>query len=139
MSRSSKRRSNYSNLKANLLAERGDSCEYCMNSRWVDPHHCIIHQRKSNPELDCMENVMAVCRECHEAGVVNSWETRVVFYLVQKARGYDMDSWINSLPLKIKPDFSRYTWPPHLSSKDSYRILETPLQSLVQQMHSSAE
>ncbi len=93
-------------LKALLLTKRGAECEWChAQTLELEVHHWLIHRMAGHPELDCEESCGLVCRTCHQSGVVNSYESRVYFWEKQVARGYDMASWYQELPLKIKDQF----------------------------------
>jgi hypothetical protein len=118
-----------------ILEERGSLCEWCHERPWTELHHCLIHRKKGFQQLDHPYNLMAVCKICHESGEVNNFSARVVFYLVQILRGCDIEKWLSELPLKIKPNFSRYKWKnPEFSA--SFQLLEEPLRSLVPQIQS---
>lgn len=82
-------------------------CRWCNIRPAVELHHCLIHRMKKYPQLDCVENYMPVCRECHAAGKVNGWEARVRWWNTQCVTlgKYHMMAWLESLPLKVKPKF----------------------------------
>lgn len=116
-------------LNLKLRDERGVLCEWCQTYPWTDKHHAIIPRDKRFPELDNPINFMVVCHHCHMTGEVDTWEARVLFYFLQKAKGYKVDEWLASLPIKTKPDFSRYT----CSSTAQSRLLAEPLSYLVRE------
>jgi len=92
-------------LKKELIKSRGWCCENCGQPQvTLEAHHCLIHRMKGHPELDCEENIMLVCHNCHESGEVNSWECRKRFWEKQTTR-YDMKKWLDNLNLKVKPRF----------------------------------
>lgn len=92
-------------LKERLLRERGHYCEHCFGRLATDLHHCLFNRDKRFPELDCAENYMIVCHECHMSGEVDATAIRQKFWQTQYKRyGYDhMKAWANGLPFKIKP------------------------------------
>lgn len=92
-------------LKATIAMKRGLQCEACgdytMN---LQLHHWLFHRMKGVPELDSEENCGLVCHKCH-GDVVNGYESRRSFWKRQVERGYDMDAWLDGLPLKFKQRF----------------------------------
>jgi len=89
-------------LKQRLIAERGYNCECCgLPQTILELHHCLIHRMKKYPCLDDPRNIQLVCSVCHNT-IANSWENKVKFMARQRER-FNMDAWIASLPLKIKP------------------------------------
>jgi hypothetical protein len=92
-------------LRADILKERGAYCENCHMRKWSELHHMLVHRSKRKPELDCKENLMAVCRECHP--YLNGYFSRQAFWDSQcKRYGREhMQAWLDALPLKVKPRF----------------------------------
>ena len=69
--------------------------------RWAtEVHHVIYHRRKNKPDYDNPANLCLICRTCHDIGNVNSRAFKVEWYRSQKAKGYDMDGWLDSLNRK---------------------------------------
>lgn len=96
-------------LKEKLILERGSFCEVCgrpVMGPALELHHCLIHRMKGVKELNGPENLQLVCHECHTCGPANSWQNRQKFWNDQIARGYDMQAWMENLPLKIKIVFN---------------------------------
>lgn len=91
-----------------LLMERGRLCEWCRAEPWTDKHHCFIRRDKRYPELDVPINFMCVCHRCHMKGEVDTQQARLIFYFSQLSRGYPVDNWLASLPLRVKPTYERY-------------------------------
>ena len=87
-------------LFTTLVEQRGQFCEVCHAQLAVDPHHVIYHRRKGYPEYDDPFNICLICRQCHDTGYVNSRAFKVEWYRSQKAKGYDMDAWLDSLHRK---------------------------------------
>lgn len=113
-----------------LRDQRGVLCEWCNLYPWTEKHHALIHRDKRFPELDHPINFMVVCHHCHMSGEVDTWEAQRLFYFLQKARGYPVDEWLSGLPLKIKPDFTRYT----CNSTALSRLRDEPLNCLVDEL-----
>ena len=90
-----------------LVSKRGAYCEICLWHKATQLHHCIVKRKKGCPERDVEENLELVCDECHiwGDGYVNSYPHRCSFWQKQKERGYDMQSWYDSLNLKSKEHF----------------------------------
>lgn len=88
-----------------ITNDRGVFCENCGCALWVELHHCLVHRMKNHPELDCIENLMAVCIDCHSHS--NGFETRQQFWKSQcKIYGKEhMREWWDGLSLKVKPNF----------------------------------
>ena len=42
-------------------------CEYCGERELVDVHHCIFKGMGGSKNLDYIENLAGLCRECHDA------------------------------------------------------------------------
>ena len=62
-----------------IIAKRGEYCQVCYWNKATELHHCIVHRRKGNKKLDDPRNLEAVCHECHQLGLVNSYEHRCGF------------------------------------------------------------
>lgn len=112
-----------------LLHSRGILCEWCKALPWTDKHHVIFRRDTNHPEFDVPENLLCLCRRCHDSGAPDTNKARITFYFLQKARGYDMDTWIQNLPVKVKPTFERYV----CNSTALSQLLTEPLESLVQE------
>ena len=92
-------------LKVKLAQKRGFRCEECGEITLnLSCHHWIQHRMKGRPELDVEENLGLVCQRCHST-IVNSYESRKRFWKRQIDRGYDMQTWLDNLPLKVKENF----------------------------------
>lgn len=117
----------------NLLIERGILCEWCWERTWTDKHHAIMRRDNRFPEFDVPENLLCACHTCHDSGVLDTNEVSILFYFVQKARGYDMDTWLLNLPCKIKPSFAKYHF--DLSPE---RVGEEPLSLLIKELRLEA-
>ena len=89
-----------------LIRERGPYCEMCYWRPATDPHHCIIRQMKGHPEYDVLENLEALCHDCHMDGYVDSYEHSQAFWARQVERGYKMQEWKDSLGLKYKEEYA---------------------------------
>jgi len=91
------------------IEKRGRFCEQCgiPYDKYNKPerHHCLIHRNKQFPQLDNEINIELVCHRCHVIGLVNSYAHRREFALRQIERGYDVKSWVMSLPLKYIEDW----------------------------------
>lgn len=92
-----------------LLQSRGILCEWCKVITWTDKHHVIFRRDSNIPEFDVPENLMCLCRRCHNSGAPDTNKARITFYFLQKARGYKMEEWIQGLPVKVKPSFEGYS------------------------------
>lgn len=92
-------------LRAQILIDRGIYCESCGIARWTELHHCLLHRSVRRPELDCIENLMGVCSDCHYYG--NGYQVRRRFWGAQCERyGADhMSEWLDGLGLKAPPKF----------------------------------
>lgn len=117
-------------LNEQLRRERGVLCEWCNLYPWTEKHHAILRRDKRFPELDSPINFMVVCHHCHMSGEVDTWEAQRLFYFLQRARGFKVDEWLAALPIKVKPDFSRYT----CNSTAQSRLLAEPLNYLVHEL-----
>lgn len=95
-------------LVDSLLQKRGILCEWCQALPWTQKHHAILRRDNRFPELDVEENYMCVCARCHDNGEIDSNKASITFYFVQIARGYDMANWLLNLPLKLKPNYTKY-------------------------------
>ena len=77
---------------------------------WQELHHAIVPVRRK-PEalyraLSVPANLMCLCISCHmEHG--RDRALRLAFIQKQKERGYDLASFVTSLPLKQKDDLYR--------------------------------
>lgn len=81
---------------------RGRKCDYCHRpASSLQRHHWLFHRDKRFLVLDDERNIGLVCLECHDSGEVNSFESRVEFYYLQKKRYPDLDIWLANLPSKI--------------------------------------
>ena len=92
-----------SELKAWLLAERGEYCEICVFNRTpLECHHFLFHDKKRyHDALTTPENCALVCRDCHKW--LNGHGERVAF-LQRQLKRYGqkrMREWIEGLPEKI--------------------------------------
>ena len=87
-----------------FLKERGVCCENCGRPftfpNGIERHHCIVRRSKNHPEYDDPINIELVCHNCHQSGVVDSFEHRQEFAMRQCNRGYDVKAWYESLNLK---------------------------------------
>lgn len=87
-----------------FIKERGNQCEFCgvtfTYDNFCERHHCIVRRRKGNAALDEPINIELVCHQCHQSGIVDSFEHRQEFAMRQVNRGYDVKAWIESLDLK---------------------------------------
>jgi hypothetical protein len=92
-------------LRETIRRDRGGWCQACGCAPWTELHHCLLHRSKDHPELDCIENLEAVCSDCHP--FCNGWAHRVKFYRSQCALyGSDrMREWLAGVNLKIRPRF----------------------------------
>jgi len=88
-----------------LVKKRGRLCEWCNARPAVHRHHCLIHRMKRHPELDDERNLMLVCEECHQSGIVNNYFARMMFWDKQLKRYPDLREWWSQLPLKSKENF----------------------------------
>ncbi len=95
----------WASLRETIRNDRGDYCEACGCAPWTELHHCLVHKMKGHQELDCVENLMAVCKDCHP--YCNGWNTRVKFWnsQVEFYGLLHMLEWLTNLDLKIKPRF----------------------------------
>ena len=87
-----------------FLQQRGYECECCHKpfSAYNPPerHHAIVKRRKGNMALDEPINIELVCHNCHQSGIVDSFEHRQWFAMRQINRGYPVKEWYESLDLK---------------------------------------
>ena len=82
------------------------SCAVCGRGH-VEFHHCIYHRMAEVPELNCPENLLAVCKRCHAelhaegySGRCRAWNMKC------KEFGVDhMRQWHEGLPMKTKERF----------------------------------
>lgn len=88
-----------------LVSKRGSSCEWCGIHKATERHHCLIHKMKGHPELDDERNLMLVCHECHESGMLNNRVAREWFWMRQSGIYPDLITWYNGLDLKVKELF----------------------------------
>ena len=69
-------------------------CEHCAKRPLVDVHHCIFKGMGWNKNLDYIENLFGLCRECHEAchdsSEFNSRITGLAKDLGERMRCYKM-------------------------------------------------
>ena len=88
------------------IKERGFYCEYYKVNYWSELHHALIGRMKGVKELDLPQNIMCVCKTCHEkkihGRVVKEWFWKIQ---VQRYGETAMRLWLQGLPLKIKPKF----------------------------------
>jgi hypothetical protein len=70
-------------------------------------HHCIYHrQKKFMKWLDMPENLIMLCRKCHnDKGYVGSYFFRWMVYCKKVEIGYPMKEWHDSIPMLIKDNF----------------------------------
>lgn len=87
------------------MLDRGGYCEACGCQPWTELHHCLVHKRTGHPELDTIENLMAVCQDCHP--YLNGYKIRCTFWKSQvKLYGRErMIAWLANLGLKIPLKF----------------------------------
>jgi hypothetical protein len=77
-------------------------CENCHNRPWTEKNHCVIHRSKKYEKwLYVPENIEFVCHECHDYPA-HTHGHKVVFWMKQITRGYDMDKWWDNLPWVLK-------------------------------------
>ncbi len=98
-------------FKIDLVNKRG-GCEGCGSGTALELHHMLIHKKKGKRKwLDVEYNFMLLCKKCHESGVYNNHEMRVIFWYIQVGRyGYDiMVEWWNLIPLITKPKYNLCT------------------------------
>ena len=92
-------------LRETIRLDRGIYCEVCGCAPFTELHHCLIHKMKGHEELNCVENLMAVCADCHP--YQNGFKARCRFWRSQVALyGRErMQEWLGGLGLKIIPRF----------------------------------
>ena len=99
---------NYDQIKTRLLKEQSSQCWVCklpLTDGHI--HHAIISRDKRFADyLDQPENLIIVCPRCHgDHGKLSNWEMRCRVYSWKIDRGYDVDSWLASLPFRVKDRF----------------------------------
>ena len=97
-------------LRAAIGKERGWVCEICGRNRWTELNHCIAHDKRK-PEwyhraASVLANLQAACSECHNPRG-HTHKNKLDFVQKQKARGYDLVAFVDSLPLKERGDLYR--------------------------------
>lgn len=97
-------------IREKIFNERGHICEFCGENKWTDLHHAIMRRDvRFKKVLDVEVNFMAVCHvPCHMSREVDAWEVKRLFVFIQQERGFAAHEWLANLPLKIKPDYSRF-------------------------------
>lgn len=97
-------------IREEILEERGPLCEFCGINYWTDLHHAIMRRDvRFQNYLDVKVNFMGVCHvDCHMSRAVDAWEVKRLFVFIQQERGLASHEWLANLPLKIKPDYSRF-------------------------------
>ena len=92
-------------LREQIARDRGKWCECCGCAFWTELHHSLIHRMKGHPELDCIENLQAVCPACHP--YQNGHETRRRFWQSQceLCGAVHMREWLDGLDLKVKESY----------------------------------
>jgi hypothetical protein len=106
-------------IRLELLGERGYICEACGDRSWTDLHHGILSKDSRFPDkLYKKVNLMCTCHTCNTSRVLDNYEMRRLFCWIQELRGYNSHAWLASLPLRVKPDYSRYICNIDLLSKN---------------------
>ena len=88
----------YKALKLRLL-RLYPMCEMCGIRPGKELHHCIEKRRKGHKELDCEINLEVLCHQCHMSGKADTSDHAIEFVNRQIARGHDVLSWYDGLPL----------------------------------------
>ena len=87
-----------------FIETRGNQCENCrlqfFFGSWPERHHCLHGRVKGHPEFDEPVNIELVCHNCHQLGLVDTFEHRQEFAMRQINRGYPVKEWYESLGLK---------------------------------------
>jgi len=84
-----------------FLIERYGCCERCGSTQGLETHHTILGRKKGDTRRDVVENCCLVCHACH--GRI-SYEFSQWFWAKRESEGYNMQAWIDSLNLKVKPE-----------------------------------
>jgi hypothetical protein len=92
---------NWPELRQQIALDRGGFCQACGCAQWTELHHCLVHRSNKHPEYDCIENLMAVCSDCHP--YCNGYKIRCAFWKSQVILyGADrMREWLDNLDLKV--------------------------------------
>ena len=91
-----------------LYREQKGVCQFC--HRPIPPyhvHHAIYtRDKRFSKFLDMPENLVLTCPACHaQHGKLSNLFTRLWLWSEKIDRGYDMESWHNSIPMRVKDRF----------------------------------
>ena len=91
-------------LKEKVIGQH-PMCWICNKRFATDLHHALVKDAKRHHRVLTVEiNMMPVCQVCHVSleQTANTHEIKNRFAASQLRRGFDIASWYQSLPLKVK-------------------------------------
>ena len=94
-----------------LNAEQHGCCAFChrpfTDSNPQQVHHAIYGRKKKFSKwLDRAENLILLCRKCHEKhGDMSNWSMRCYWWVYKIELGYNMEDWHAEMPMKVKDRF----------------------------------
>jgi hypothetical protein len=91
-----------------VIKKEHKQCFRCGNKENLEIHHAIYTRNKRFQFwLDMNENLIMLCHNCNvnQKGLVENFEFRNLVYNWKARNGYDLNKWLNSIPLKVKDQF----------------------------------